>query len=65
VTAAIEAYQAEAVTQRSHLRIPHFQIQRPAMHQQHCRTATLVAKAQACAVDDDEQIRSVCWPCRH
>src|SRR5262249_21975502 len=65
MAAAIETYEAEAVTQCAHLWIPHLEIQRPAVHQQHRWPATLVAVAQARAVHDQKPICSWCWRCRH
>src|SRR5947207_9982902 len=47
MTSAIETHQAEGAAERVHLRIPHFEIERPAVHEHDRRTLSLVAIAQA------------------
>src|SRR5207247_11412989 len=50
MTSAIETHQAEGAAERVDLRVPHGEIERPAVHEHDRRTLSLVTIAQAGAV---------------
>ena len=57
MAAAVDPHHAEGIAPRRDLRLPHLEIERPAVHQQHGGPLPVVAIAQPNAVDDQVVIR--------
>src|SRR5438874_12045913 len=60
MTSAIETHQAEGAAERVDLRVPHFEIERPAVHEHDRRTFSLVTIAQAGAVGAEVTVGGTC-----
>ena len=54
----IQSNDAKASAQRRCLRLPHIEIERPAMHEEHRASSSLVAIAQFCTAGLEVEIRS-------